>query len=97
MADQKGILLIDRQIVQRNRELPVGGHVRHAVLPVDDRDDASLLIHQDIFEPQVAMIQARVARILSSDAMRRRFNIDKRFLRCGSFCRNSGQLEFDES
>ena len=53
------MLLIDREIVKRDREFPFGRDCRHTFFPIDDRGDVAAFVHDYVLEPEVAVIQGR--------------------------------------
>ena len=61
---QERILLVDGQVVQRERQVPFGRRRRDGVLPVDDRADAAgAVVDEDVLQSQVAVIQARLTTV----------------------------------
>ena len=61
VAFQETELLLRGQVMQRDGKLPAGGHLRHAVLPIDDANDFLAVIEDQILQSQIAMIQVRLA------------------------------------
>ena len=49
VAVEELLFLIDREVMQREREFPLRREIRGAVFPIEDRGDFSFVVHEDIF------------------------------------------------
>jgi hypothetical protein len=57
IAFNKQMFLVDRQIVQRDREFPLRRDRRQAVLPVDDRCYLAIVIDNYVLKTHITVIE----------------------------------------